>query len=263
MNISLHKMHTHLSRPVDYSLRLDSRLISLNSWIGSRLSIRYLGTIHCVECGRLIKKSFNQGFCYPCFQRSPNASECIVFPEKCRGHEGIGRDIEWEKAHHVQPHIVYLSYTSGYKVGVTRETQMVHRWMDQGALIAAPLCRVPYRNLAGQIEVAMKSFVYDKTFWQRMLKMLEGPDDFLEMLSKMRQVVPDTFQDYVLHEDSVTHILYPLDVSLEKIRSLNLDKQPNYDGVLVGIKGQYLMFQDGVVFNVRKFTGYDVSIECS
>ena len=41
----------------------------------------------------------------------------------------------------------------------------------------------------------------------------------------------------------------------------NPDKSPNFSGKLMGIKGQYLIFEDGTVFNVRTYEGYVVKIE--
>ena len=46
----------------------------------------------------------------------------------------------------------------------------------------------------------------------------------------------------------------------KKVNSLNLEKTPNYSGKLTGIKGQYLIFEDGTVFNVRTYEGYIVDI---
>ena len=50
---------------------------------------------------------------------------------------------------------------------------------------------------------------------------------------------------------------YPVDVWPEKIKTHNLDKIPEVEGVLEGIKGQYLILDTGVI-NIRKFTGYEV-----
>ena len=52
------------------------------------------------------------------------------------------RDYDWEMAHHMQPHVVYLSKTAGIKVGVTRETQIPYRWIDQGAVEALILAKL-------------------------------------------------------------------------------------------------------------------------
>jgi hypothetical protein len=46
----------------------------------------------------------------------------------------------------------------------------------------------------------------------------------------------------------------------KKVTSLNLDKTPNFSGTLTGIKGQYLLFEDGTVFNVRTYEGYVVKM---
>ena len=260
MQFILEKMRSEQHTPIRYFLGKDNASICVNDWIGESISIRYLGQIYCLECGRKIKKSFMQGFCYPCFQTSPNASECIISPEKCRGHEGIGRDINWENDHHVQPHTVYFSYTSGFKVGVTRFNNEFTRWVDQGALAAVALYKVPYRQLAGQLEVGIKELVYDKTFWQRMLKMTDLPEGFEDGLQALIDQLPQTFDEYKVPNPSLQFLTFPIQHEFGKISSLNLDKTPLFTGKLMGIKGQYLVFDDSTVFNVRKFGGYEVEI---
>ena len=108
---------------------------------------------------------------YDAFKSSPLAVESIIRPELSRIHEGVAlRDYDWEMAHHMQPHIVYLSKTAGIKVGVTRETQIPYRWIDQGAVEALILAKTPYRQAAGLIEVALKKHISDKTNWRKMLQ---------------------------------------------------------------------------------------------
>ena len=66
------------------------------------------------------------------------------------------RDLDYEKKVQLQPHVVYLAYTSGIKVGVTRKSQVPTRWIDQGATSAIEIVEVPNRYLAGASEVKLK-----------------------------------------------------------------------------------------------------------
>ena len=165
------KMLTELKTPVQYNLPMGDGLLNMNQWIGKNIQFRFSGDIFCLDCGNRTKKSFNQGFCYPCFRDSPMAAECIIKPELCRAHLGEGRDVEWERKHHLKDHYVYLAVSSGVKVGITRDTQVPTRWIDQGASYAVPIAKTPNRYLCGVIEVSLKTYLSDRTAWQRMLKM--------------------------------------------------------------------------------------------
>lgn len=256
----LRKMITALEEPVRYTLSLDGTEIVMNDLIGHELLIRFTGEIHCKVCGRLTKKSFGQGYCYPDFMNHPENSPCILRPELCEGHMGIGRDVEWEEKHHVQPHVVYLALSSGLKVGVTREQQVPTRWIDQGAYQAIRLAEVPYRQLAGEIEVLLKDHMADKTNWQRMLKNQLAVEDLLEQKDYAAALLPEEYHDYIADNDDITEIHYPVLSYPEKLKSINLDKTPEVSGKLSGIKGQYLMFEDGQVMNMRKHTSYLVEL---
>jgi hypothetical protein len=41
---------------------------------------------------------------------------------------------------------------------------------------------------------------------------------------------------------------------------MQLAKEPLVEGRLIGIKGQYLMWEDGRVLNVRNHSGYHVTL---
>lgn len=258
----LHKMKTELLDTVKYSLYLGPDIIVLNDFLGKPVRLSATGKILCVNCGRETKKSFGQGFCYPCFINSPENSDCIVKPELCRGHLGEGRDAEWEKAHHVQPHTVYLALSSDVKVGVTRDTQIPTRWIDQGASEAIVLAQVPYRQLAGEIEVNLKKYLPDKTNWQRMLKNEIAPGvDLAERKMAAAALLPDHLQQYVASQNQITRLQYPVLKFPQKIKSVSLEKQGEIAGVLMGIKGQYLIFEDGTVSNIRNQSGYVIHFD--
>lgn len=255
----LSKMRSSLKELVHYTLDLNDTLVEMNPLIGREISLSYTGRIFCVSCGKQTKKSFGQGFCYPCFMNSPDNAECIVKPELCRAHLGEGRDPEWEEKNHNTPHVVYLALSSGIKVGVTRATQVPTRWIDQGANAAIILANVPYRQLAGAIEVELKNYFPDKTNWQRMLKNEVEKEFTLSDRKKLAiEKLPDELKKYAVHEDLITEINYPVEVYPLKVVSQTLEKVPEITGVLKGIKAQYLIFEGGKVFNVRNNSGYEV-----
>lgn len=259
---NLSKMRVSLESPVQYELNLGESKINMNELIGKSFSMSFEGQINCIICGDKTKKSFAQGFCYRHFMNAPEASPCIIRPELCEGHEGKGRDPEWELSHHVQPHIVYLALTSGMKVGVTREQQVPTRWIDQGAWKAVKFAETPNRHLAGVIEVSMKNHLSDKTNWQRMLKNLMNTElDILEEKSRLHGLMDEAYAEYKSSDDSVTEIAYPVEAYPEKVKSLSFDKLPEISGTLQGIRGQYLILDEGRVLNIRKHTGYWIDLE--
>ncbi|MEM7035343.1 MAG: DUF2797 domain-containing protein [Bacteroidota bacterium] len=259
---NLRKMNAEYAVPVKYALRLGEQVVDMNALIGQTLKIRFDGRINCINCDRVTKKAFGQGFCYPCFINSPTNSECIIRPELCQGHEGGGRDPEWEQEHHVQPHYVYLALTSGVKVGVTRLGNTPHRWINQGAWKVIRFAETPYRQLAGEIEVYLKEFVTDKTHWQKMLKDVRKDEvDLVDEKEMLLDELPEELGQYFSEDDDVMEFVYPVTQYPEKVKSLNLDKTPEIEGELAGIRGQYLIFDGGRVMNVRRFSGYYVTLE--
>jgi hypothetical protein len=255
------KMKAELKAPIHYHLPIGSELIDVNSLINKRIRLTYENDIFCINCGAKTYKSFNQGMCYPCFQSSPLASECIIHPERCQAHLGIGRDMEWETKFHLTPQIVYLALTANAKVGITRKPQIPTRWIDQGAVQTIVLAEAPNRYLAGMIEVSLKAFIADKTHWQKMLKNQINPDvNLLELKKEMTQNLSPELRKYVV-DSELQDLSYPVLEYPEKVKSLSFDKLPVVEGVLTGIKGQYLMFDYLNVLNVRKHQGYVVSLE--
>jgi hypothetical protein len=254
---NLLKMRVALEDPVRYTLMLGDEAIDMNALLGQVIHLAFEGRINCINCGRLTRKAFGQGFCYPCFRDSPQNSECILRPELCRAHLGEGRDVAWEKEHHLQPHIVYLAQTDKVKVGVTRSTQVPTRWIDQGARRAMPIAEVPYRYLAGKIEVALKDHFKDKTNWRNMLKDVTEDSLYVADFCQLAQdYIPKELQKYRLKSSPVTEIHYPVEEYPTKVKSLTFSKHPVITSTLLGIRGQYLILEDGQVFNVRNHSGY-------
>ena len=250
------KMKTELKSPVQYYLPVGNQLLDMNQWIGKHIQFSFNGDIFCLDCGVKTKKSFNQGFCYTCFQNSPMSAECIIKPELCRAHLGEGRDVEWERKHHLKDHFVYLAISSAVKVGITRDTQVPTRWIDQGASYAVPIAKTPNRYLCGVIEVALKTYLSDRTAWQRMLKNEIAHIDLAAKRDEIIQLIPQEYQQYVLSDEKVLHINFPVNEYPVKVKSLSFDKTPVIEGRLMGIKGQYLLFEGGNVLNIRKHQAY-------
>ena len=246
---------------VRYALPFDSP-VDLMPYVGRSLTLRATGVLSCVSCGKRVKKLFQQGFCYPCLKSAPEAAECIVHPELCRAHLGEGRDPDWEIAHHATEHVVYLSYTGNVKVGVTRATQVPTRWIDQGAVAALVIARVPYRQLAGLIEVDLKRVFADKTNWRAMLKEVHADQDALRAArAQAIGALRTDLQEHLLPDEEPLSINFPVLAYPPKVTSISFEKQPEVGGVLVGIKGQYLLWEDGRVVNVRNQSGVHVVMQ--
>lgn len=244
-----------------YSVLEPNHLVPMNELIGKTISVQFEHVIHCVVTGKKIKKTYGNGMSFDAFQNSPFAVPSIINPELSRIHEGVAlRDEAWEIEHHLKPHVVYLSKTSGVKVGVTRDQQIPTRWIDQGAVEALVLAETPYRQAAGLIEVALKGFVADKTAWQRMLKGEISEDSLLEKREELLTHIPDELKQFVVSDDFIHRIEYPISNSPKSVKSMKLDKVPLFEKKLVGIKGQYLIFEDNTVINVRSHEGYHVSL---
>jgi len=257
---NIRKMSTQLGDVVQYTLNLSSDVL-MNDFIGKTIRLEWNGIINCSACNKVTKKSFGQGFCYSCFINSPQASPCILRPELCRAHLGEGRDVEWEEMHHNQPHIVYLALSSTVKVGITRGDQIPTRWIDQGASSAIRLAETENRFEAGRIEVALKSFFTDKTNWRKMLQnVVDDTIDLEEEKWSLEEHLPADITELFSENDEITAINYPVLEYPEKVKSLSFDKTPIIEGKLMGIKGQYLIFENGEVFNIRKHTSYYVEI---
>ncbi|MGI9333335.1 MAG: DUF2797 domain-containing protein [Gammaproteobacteria bacterium] len=266
----LHKMRVAPGEPVRYSLRLDDEEFPLDDRLGEPLSIEASGRIHCTSCGRQTPRSYGQGHCYVCLTTLAQCDNCIVKPELCHFHAGTCREPEWGLAHCMQPHVVYVANSSGVKVGITRETQLSTRWIDQGAVQAMPVCQVSSRLDSGLWEVALKTLLNDRTDWRRMLS---GVPESVDLAAERTRVLEELSVDPITLEtvgtlpdavpypgdNSVREFNYPVIEYPAKVKSLTLDKTPEVSGELLGIKGQYLILDTGV-FNVRRHTGYEVRV---
>jgi len=265
------KMRTTLSEEgnVSYDLRLfhineEVGLVPISEYVGKQVRFRWTGDIRCVIHGEKLNKTFGEGFCWNAFQNAALASPCIIHPEQCRIHEGIALrgDIEWEEANHNIPHIVYLSYTSGIKVGITSLRNKYTRWIDQGARAAIVLAEVPYRQLAGEIEVILKEFVADKSNWKGLLQ--PNFTEIPSLLSKKEELLyelPEALQSFISDDDNEVQIHYPCAERPVNPVSYKLIEGEWYEGKLKGIVGQYLILDNQRVINLRSQTGYELEWE--
>ncbi|WP_298156258.1 DUF2797 domain-containing protein [Flavobacterium sp.] len=257
----LTKMQTEFGSPIQYYLVFEDDFLHMNQLLGNEMSITFSGH-QCLNCGKA-KKIYRQGFCYDCFYASPAVGDWIMKPELSTAHLGIAdRDLDYEAQVQLQPHIVYLALSSEVKVGVTRKTQVPTRWIDQGAEKALAIVEVPNRYLAGITEVALKAHFSDKTNWRKMLTNEIASLDLLSYKANIVEKLPEEVRGYFNADQADLYELqYPVLEYPKKITSLSLDKESSYKGKLSGIKGQYLIFADGTVFNIRAFEGYKVTIE--
>jgi predicted RNA-binding Zn-ribbon protein involved in translation (DUF1610 family) len=255
----LRKMETEIGSPIQYYMVFENDFLNVNQILNKALQINFI-KFQCLNCG-LDRKIYRQGFCRSCFFETPSAGDWIMRPELSTAHlNKEDRDLEYEKKVQLQPHIVYLANSSNIKVGVTRKSQVPTRWIDQGAHEAIEIVEVPNRYLAGITEVALKDHIGDKTNWRKMLTNEIVDENLIEWRSKLKQYVPQEAQEYFIENMGETNLEFPVLRYPKKANSLNLDKTPDYSGTLKGIKGQYLIFEDDTVFNVRGSEGYYVGL---
>jgi len=264
----LSKMRIEAGEKARYLMRLDDVEVPLDPYFGRRVSLTLPGSIQCQECGKSIKKTYAEGHCYPCTMRLASCDMCIVRPEKCHYDQGTCREPAWGEAHCMKPHIVYLANTAGLKVGITRAVNVPTRWLDQGATQAIPILRVSTRLQSGIFEVMLKKHISDKTNWREMLKGVDRVLDMEEHRDILFESAADGMDDLcsrfddeieVLEEAEPVTLDYPVLAYPTKIRSLNPEKKPRIEGVLKGAKGQYLIFDCGVI-NIRKHAGYEATL---
>jgi hypothetical protein len=264
------KLDSRLERPVQYQLQLGEGSVALNPLVGRELRLRFTGTILCIHCGKITNKSFNQGYCYRCFQKLAQCDTCVMSPELCHYSAGTCREPVWGDHFCMQDHVVYFANSSGLKVGITRASQVPTRWVDQGATQALAVLRVRSRQQAGFVEAMFRQHVTDRTNWRNMLRGEQEAVDLCaerdRLLAECASEIEDLRHRFGVHALSVINGVEPVDISYpvarypDKIASLDFDKTPEIGGVLHGIKGQYLMLDEGVL-NIRKYTGYELELQ--
>ena len=266
---NIRKMASEMRFPVAYVLPFGDKTVAMNELLGKHLSLNFDGQINCIACGRKTNKSFNQGYCFPCMRSLAECDMCIVKPEQCHFDQGTCRDAQWGLSHCMQDHFVYLANTSGLKVGITRHTQIPTRWIDQGANQALPVWRANSRYISGLVEVIIKRHMADRTDWRKMLK---GDAETIDLNAKRDEIIAICAQEIAtitktvpgskietLTDQDIVTIKYPVNDYPDKVRALNFDKTSQITGQLMGIKGQYLILDQGVL-NMRKFAGYHIEL---
>ena len=267
---SIRKMAARLETPVvQYAFRLDETEVPVNPMIGQTVRLEYLGAIHCSHCGKRTKTSFSQGYCYPCMTRLAQCDVCIMSPERCHYDAGTCREPSWGEQFCMTDHVVYLANSSGIKVGITRATQLPTRWLDQGASQALPILRVATRQQSGLVEDLLRSQVADRTNWRALLKgdaaavdLVAVRDQLFGSCAEGISILQERFGLQAIQpltDGQPLEIRYPVEAYPSKIVSFNLDKNPVAEGTLLGIKGQYLIFDTGVI-NIRKYTAYQLAV---
>lgn len=266
----LKKMQASLVSPVEYQLPIGDELIGLNPFLGQHIRLESSGEIYCSNCQKRTKKSYSQGFCFLCMRKLAQCDLCIMKPETCHYAAGTCREPQWGEDHCMQDHFVYLANSSGLKVGITRHTQVPTRWIDQGASAALPIFKVKTRLQSGLVEVLLKQHVSDKTDWRKMLKgspehkdLAFERDRLLGLAQADLQALTDSLEEgqiELLSDAKQVQIDYPVLEYPQKVSSFNFDKTPVVEGVLQGIKGQYLILDKGVI-NIRKFTSYNITFD--
>lgn len=266
---ALSKMAVRLGETAQYAFRLDEQEVPVNPLLGRRIRLEFLGTIYCSHCGRKTKKSFAQGYCYPCFTKLAQCDSCIMSPERCHYDAGTCREPQWGEQFCMTDHVVYLANSSGIKVGITRASQVPTRWLDQGASQALPIFRVATRQQSGFVEDLLRTQVADKTNWRALLKGDAVPLDLPairdQLLASCAEGIVELQQRFGLQaiqpvsDVEVLEIRYPVDAYPTKVASHDLEKNPVVEGILKGIKGQYLILDTGVI-NLRKYTAYQVAV---
>lgn len=256
----LKKMITQQESEIQYYMDFPDDFIHVNQLLNHKIDIQFKG-YQCLSCGK-DKRIFRQGFCYDCFYESPLVGEWIMKPELSTAHlEQEDRDLAYEKQVQLQPHIVYLANSGHVKVGVTRKTQIPTRWIDQGAHEAIPILETPNRHLAGIAEVALKKQISDKTNWRNMLKNKRQEADLYKVAEELKPFLPEETLAYYIENPEKTTLNFPVLRYPEKVKSLTFKKRIEYSGLLKGIKGQYFIFEDDTVFNIRSNSGFVVNLD--
>lgn len=259
---TIRKLRSEHKNIIEYRLPLSEEEVLLNPYIGKKITLEFTGNKYCIASGRKVKQTYGQGYAWEEFVTLPECDQCIVRPELCHFHKGTCRDPEWGEKRCFAPHVVYLSVTNDLKVGITRQTQVPTRWIDQGATKAIKICEVKDRKTSGEIEVKLAKELKDKTHW---IKMLKGESVDVDLVAKKKEVLKkfdDIFSRYSAKvlDDEVYEFNFPIEGTPDKIKQLNFDKTPTIEGVLLGIKGQYLLFEQGVL-NIRKHQGFEITLK--
>jgi Protein of unknown function (DUF2797) len=265
---ALRALRSQAATPVEYALDLDTTQIPLNELLGQRLVIAFDGTISCRHCGAVTRKSYGDGYCYPCFKTLARCDLCVVSPARCHYAAGTCREPDWGEAFCMQPHLVYLANSAGAKVGITKPENLPRRWLDQGATQALVIMHTATRHQAGCVEAVLARHVSDRTDWRALIGSDAQPVDLAHLATQLRQAaavelaeLERRFPTCLRWTDAplTENFSYPVARYGSPARGLVLTVEQPVAGALLGIKGQYLLLDTGV-FNVRRHTSYHVTL---
>lgn len=265
------RFENNLLKP-NYELVLGKQKCDVQSYLGCGISLEYLGHPVCRHCESTTAKLFRAGYCYGCCMQLARCDLCIVSPERCHFHLDTCREPAWGEQFCMQPHTVYLSNTSGTKVGITRTGRELRRWFDQGAEQALPIISTPTRRTAGYVEVLLKGDLKDKTNWRQLVGGIRAGQNLVEIAAHLRESIrlADCFRDTPADEDEkrqvrwldgpeVVNIRYPTLSYSPPFRLKVTPEQPKICDNLLGVIGQYLLLTQGVVF-LPDYQGLAVNI---
>ena len=263
----LRAMRAELAAPINYALLLGDAVVPLNPLLGRYVRIRFEGKIDCRNCGVATAKSYGEGYCYPCFKTLARCDLCVVSPSRCHYAAGTCREPAWGDAYCMQEHLVYIANSAGAKVGITKRANLPGRWIDQGATQALVIVQTQTRHQAGCVEAALSRYISDRTDWRALIKRGAPPLDLRDIAARLRETARvelaalDTrFPGALAWVDQTPAAFeYPVTRYASRARVLSLGGRAELGGLLLGIKGQYLMFDTGV-FNVRRHCSYHVEV---
>lgn len=263
----LNKMQVTLddNHLANYYLVLDKTpQIFLNDFIGKNICLEFSSLIRCVHCNKNTKTSYNQGHCYVCATTLAKCDLCIVRPKTCHYHLGTCREPSWGEDNCFTKHIVYLANSSGIKVGIARSINIPDRWIDQGAIQALPIISTLSRYEAGLIEAVFATKVPEQTNWRKMLNFTKEVIDLVAARDELLKCLMNDLTNVkfeLINNNEAIIINYPISTMVNqtsnKINLTNLHKSQIISGILLAIKGQYLIFEHGIV-NIRSLSGYEV-----
>ncbi len=234
--------------------------IDFNDFVGKKLTLRDTGKRVCWVCGQNADQLYQKGTCEKCFRTSPRCDICMVKPELCHFEQGTCRDKEFAAQWCFNNQVVYFSLTSNAKVGYLSLENKPQRWIDQGATAAIEVAVAHSRFEAGQIEVYLANFIKDKTNWREMLQGESPKDiDLLELKKHWAPKVESRWPGRASSNDKIWQLRYPVTAYPPKVISTTFNNSAEISGVLRGVRGQYLIFQDKV-FSIRKHEGYVLEI---
>jgi hypothetical protein len=164
--------------------------------------------------------------------------------------------------------VVYVANSAGAKVGITKPENLPGRWLDQGATQAIVIMQTRSRHQAGCVEAVLSRHISDRTDWRGLITRDARQLDLPALTTQLREIarvelaaLEVRFPGALTWVDAPTPVSfqYPVTSYTSPSRALLLARHTELGGRLLGIKGQYLMFDSGV-FNVRRHSSYHVEV---